>query len=109
MWQKAHKFVLGTYQFTKQFPKHEIYGFSFQFSRAAVSIPAIIAEGFKKRGTKDKIRYLNISHGSLEECRNYLILAKDLDYGNSEQLDTLIEEVSRLLNGYYVAILNSES
>lgn len=108
VWQKAHKFVLSTYKYTENFPKHELYGLSSQFRRAAVSIPANIAEGFKKRSAKDTMRYLNISHGSLEECRYYIILAKDLDYGNSDHLNGLLEEVSRLLDGYYKAILNSE-
>lgn len=109
VWQKAHQFVLNTYRYTKNFPKHELYGLSSQFRRAAISIPANIAEGFKKRGPKDTMRFLNISHGSLEECRYYIILAKDLNYGDSDHLNNLLEEVSRLLNGYYKAILNSES
>ncbi|MEX0846064.1 MAG: four helix bundle protein [Balneolaceae bacterium] len=108
VWQKAHQFVLHTYQYTKQFPKHELYGLSSQFRRAAISIPANIAEGFKKRGLKDTMRFLNISHGSLEECRYYIILAKDLEYGNSDHLNDLLEEVSRLLDGYYKAIQNSD-
>jgi len=109
VWQKAHRFVLETYRYTKSFPRHELYGLSSQFRRAAVSITAKIAEGFKKRGVKDTMRFLNISHGSLEECRYYIILAKDLNYGNSGDLNNLLEEVSRLLDGYYKAILNSES
>ncbi|HBX65933.1 MAG TPA: four helix bundle protein, partial [Balneolaceae bacterium] len=74
-----------------------------------VSIPANIAEGFKKRGTRDTLRFLNISHGSLEECRYYIILAKDLNYGNTDHLNNIIEEVSRLLDGYYKAIQSSVS
>ncbi len=108
VWQKAHQFVLGVYKYTKKFPKHELYGLSSQFRRAAVSIPANIAEGFKKRGRKDTLRFLNIAHGSLEECRYYLILAKDLNYGDAKHLNDLIEEVSRLLDGYYKAIHDSE-
>lgn len=109
VWQKAHQFVLDTYKFTQNFPKYELYGLSSQFRRAAVSIPANIVEVFKKRGPKDTMRYLNISHGSLEECRYYIILAKDLNYGDTDHLNNLLEEVSRLLDGYYKAILNSES
>jgi four helix bundle protein len=59
-------------------PKQETYGLSQQMRRSAVSIPANIAEGFRRRGKLDKVRFLNISEGSLEECRYYLILAQDL-------------------------------
>ena len=78
VWQKAHRFVLDTYRFSSTFPRHEIYGLSAQLRRAAMSVPANIAEGFKKRGRSDKARYLNIAEGSLEESRYYLLLAKDL-------------------------------
>lgn len=66
VWQKSHQFVLLVYQLTGQFPKSEIYGLTSQFRRAAISIPANIAEGFKKKGTADKARFMNISQGSLE-------------------------------------------
>ncbi len=80
-----------------------------QFRRAAVSIPANIAEGFKKRGRADKVRLLNIAHGSLEECRYYLILAKDLKYADSQEIMIILEEVSKLLQAYSTSILNSGS
>ncbi|HEY9873605.1 MAG TPA: four helix bundle protein [Candidatus Obscuribacterales bacterium] len=109
VWQKAHKFVLRVYEFTGNFPKTEIYGLSSQFRRAAISIPANIAEGFKKKGSADKVRFMNIAQGSLEECRYYLILSKDLGYGDTNQLMSQIEEVSKLLNSYANSILNSDS
>jgi four helix bundle protein len=84
VWRKAHQFVLGVYSFTAAFPKPETYGLSLQMRRAAVSIPANIAEGFRRRGKADKARYMNIAEGSLEECRYYLILANDLGYGNTD-------------------------
>jgi len=61
VWQKAHQFVLSTYLFTDGFPKYELFGLSSQFRRAAVSIPANIAEGFKKKGRADKGRFMNIA------------------------------------------------
>src|SRR5437667_3099137 len=76
--------------------------------RAAVSVPANIAEGFRRRGKADKARYMNMAEGSLEESRYYLILAKDLGYGDTGSLTTLLEEVSRLLNAYASAILASD-
>ena len=107
VWQKAHEFVLGTYRFTVLFPKQELYGLSLQMRRAAVSIPANIAEGFKKRGKADKARFMNIAQGSIEECRYYLILSKDLGYGDTIGLMNSLEEVSRLLEAYVNSILAS--
>ncbi len=106
VWQKAHQFVLDAYKVSKTFPREEIYGLTSQFRRAAVSIAANIAEGFKKRGQQDKARFLNIAHGSLEECRYYLILIADLGYADTTQLNEQIEEVSRLLTSYTNAVMS---
>ncbi len=109
VWQKAHQFVLSVYRFTDGFPKTEMYGMTSQLRRAAVSIPANIAEGFKKKGRPDKVRFMNIAQGSLEECRYYLILARDLGYGAPQALMPQLEEVSKLLESYASAILDSDS
>lgn len=100
LWRKAHAWVLAIYRFTEAFPKHELFGLTSQLRRAAVSVPGNFAEGFKKRGLADKIRIYNIAQGSLEECRYYLILARDLGYGDSEVLITSLEEISKMLESY---------
>ncbi len=74
LWRKAHASVLAIYTFTSKFPNHELFGLNSQLRRAAVSVPANFAEGFKKLGVADKLRFYNIAQGSLEECRYYLIL-----------------------------------
>jgi four helix bundle protein len=109
VWRKAHEFVMGTYRYSASFPKSEIYGLASQFRRAAVSVPANIAEGFRKSGRQDKARFMNIAQGSLEECRYYLILATDLEYGKNDALMPLLEEVSRMLDAYAKAILTPDS
>src|SRR6266550_2356163 len=109
VWRKAHQLVLGVYRLTKEFPREEVYGLTSQFRRAAISVPANIAEGFKKRGRPDKVRFMNIAEGSLEECRYYLILAEDLGYGNPLKLRGQLEEVSKLLSSYSAAIRASVS
>ena len=107
MWQRAHAFVLAVYKRTAGFPGREIYGLTSQMRRAAVSIPANIAEGFAKRGKPDKVRFMNIAEGSVEESRYYLILSQDLGYANPGELMELLNGVGRLLKGYSRAILAS--
>ena len=109
VWQKVHKFVLEVYKTTKRFPKDEMYGLASHFRRAAFSIPANIAEGFKKKGGVDKARFFNIAQGSLEECRYYLILSNDLNYCKINELNSLLEEASKLLNSNRAKILTSDS
>ncbi len=108
VWQKAHQFVLTVYRLTKDFPKSEIYGLTHQLRRAAVSIAANIAEGFRKRTRAEKARFMNIAQGSLEESRYYLILAGDLGYGEMAPVVNQLEEVSKLLDAYLRAILSSD-
>ena len=106
-WQQAHEFVKTVYAVTKHFPEDELYGLTSQFRRAAVSIAANICEGYRKLSRADKLRFLNISQGSLEECRYYIILSHDIEYldkATYDNLDYLINGVSWKLNGYAEAI-----
>ena len=105
VWQKAHAFVLGVYRLSARFPSNETYGLSAQIRRAAVSVPANIAEGFKRRGRSDKARHMNIAESSLEEARYYLLLAKDLSYPDEPSLIAEAEEVARLLAAYSRTLL----
>jgi four helix bundle protein len=109
-WQKAHTFRLLVYEITSHFPESERFGLTSQFRRAAVSIGANIAEGYKKLSKADKLRFMNISEGSIEECRDYIILAKDLHFINDEQFMQLydsLEESSKLLLAYCKGIINN--
>jgi four helix bundle protein len=109
-WQKAHAFVLSVYRITKHFPDDERYGLTSQFRRAAISIEANIAEGYKKLSKADKLRFLNIAQGSLEECRDYIILSRDLSYINEDEMHILyndVETASKLLNGYCRGIIDN--
>lgn len=112
VWQKAHSYVLAIYKITKQYPKEELFCLVNQMRRAAASITANIAEGYAKISSKDKLRFYNISQGSLEETRNFIILSKDLGYitlQDKEQLGIQAAEISRLQNAYCIALLKNVS
>lgn len=106
-WQKSHKLVLEIYKATKAYPKEEVYSLTNQIRRASISVAANIAEGYKKKTKASKLNFLNISEGSLEEVKYYIILSKDLKFITEKefnQLESITEEVGRLISGYSSAI-----
>lgn len=109
VWQKAHQLVLNVYRATKTFPKEEIYGLSSQIKRSSVSIAANIAEGFKKKGIADKLKFMNTAQGSLSETEYHLLLANDLEYFNTTKLTKDAAEVGRLLEAYIRGIRGNNS
>ena len=111
-WQKSRVFINHVYHVTKRFPAEEKYGLTSQFQRAAVSIAANIAEGYKRMGKDDKLRFYNYSQGSLEECRCYIYLSMDFNYISSDEANQMIneiEETSKILNSYIIAIKNKQN
>lgn len=109
-WQLAHSFVLKVYRYTKLFPEDERFGLTSQFRPAAVSIEANIAEGYKKLGKNDKLRFFNISQGSIEECRDYILLSRDLGYIEPDVFDEMhdsLERASRCLMAYCEGVINN--
>lgn len=107
VWQKAYNFALGVYKATRGFPKTEIYGITNQIQRAAISIPANIAEGYERQHRKEYIQFLMIAKGSLGEVETYLMLARDLGYLKDTQyneLDEQRQEVGKLLRGLINAL-----
>ena len=101
VWQKSHEMVLGIYKLTKTFPDEERFGLISQMRRCAVSVAANIAEGYRKKGKKDKLNFYNIAQGSLDELKYYLILSKDLGYLSDLQDHIILyEEIIRMLTSY---------
>jgi four helix bundle protein len=109
VWQKSHRLVLDVYRLTKLLPEEELFGLTSQMRRAAVSVPANIAEGFKRRGKSDKARHMNIAQGSLEELQYYFILCGDLSYLPPDAVGDRMNEVGRMLTAYARQILDSRS
>jgi len=109
VWQKSHALVLDIYTLTDSFPKSEQFGLTSQMRRAVYSIPSNIAEGFAKRGIKDKLRFYNISQGSIQELKYFIILTADLAYHDSKVLlMNKVNEVGKMLSGY-VSKISSNS
>ena len=108
VWQKAHLLTLRVYEVTRKFPKEELFGLTSQMRRAAISVPANIAEGFSKKGKPDKLRIFNIAQASLEELRYFFILGRDLRYLPETENWNDLTEVGRLL-GAYVSRISRDS
>lgn len=100
VWRNAHAFVLEVYGLTRGFPAEERFGLTVQFRRAAISIPANIAEGFRKYSAADKARFMDTAEGSVEGCRYYCLLARDSGYGDTEKLREALEVIARQLAAY---------
>ena len=101
VWQTAHRVAVAIYKLTRGYPADEHYGLSSQMRRAAVSVPANIAEGFARRTPKDKGRFYLIARSSAEELKYFLILSRDLAYAPPEPLESLardLESACRMLH-----------
>ena len=105
VWKKSHSLVLAVYRLTASFPPEEKFGLISQMRRSAVSIPANIAEGFKRVSLKDKSHFYNISQGSLEELRYYFILSHDLGYHDDFDLfHTQSDQIAKMLHALVKSI-----
>lgn len=109
IWQRAHQFVLCVYRETEKFPREERFGLTSQLRRSAVSTAANIAEGFVKRTVAEKLRFLNIAQGSLEESRYYLILAADLGIADLRSTEQIGDECSRMIEAFSRTLRSSKA
>ncbi len=101
VWQKAVELVVEIYKLTKNFPKSETYGLISQMRRAAVAIPSNIAEGYRRRHTKEYLQFLSVANGSAAELETQIIVAKQLEETkklNFQKASSLLEEVLKILN-----------
>lgn len=96
VWKLSHHLVLDIYKLSEQFPKEENFIIKSQILRAAISIPANIAEGIGRSTRKEYIHFLVISRGSLNEVNYFLLLIKDLGYLPLERYLTLKEDITHI-------------
>ncbi|OGW35518.1 MAG: hypothetical protein A2X58_00730 [Nitrospirae bacterium GWC2_56_14] len=102
VWQRAYALTLDLYRITRKFPKAEIYGLTSQLQRAAVSVPANIAEGYERNHRKEYLQFLFIAKGSLGELDTLLLLSRDLGYMTIEDFDHVNakrQETMKMLQG----------
>ncbi len=102
VWQKAIDLVVRCYSIAKGLPEYEKYGLSSQIRRAAVSIPANIAEGHSRSHTKEYLQHISIAYGSLSELETLLIICERLEYISNTAMNAALEqtsEIGRMLNG----------
>ncbi|KAF2328847.1 four helix bundle protein [Flavobacterium ginsenosidimutans] len=100
VWQKSISLVTKIYKATSTFPKEEMFGLTSQIRRSSVSIPSNIAEGSGRESSKDFLRFLYISLGSIFEMQTQLEIAKNIIYINEEEFNLLYEdsrEIERML------------
>ena len=103
VWHKAHASTVAVYQATGNYPRDELYGLTSQTRRAAVSIPANIAEGCGRSTDADFARFLEIAFGSANELEYHLLLACDLQFlaaEKCENLTTSVREVKQMLASF---------
>jgi len=96
VWQLAMELVVDCYRMAKSFPRHELFGLTSQLQRAAVSIPANIAEGHGRAYTKEYLRYIAIARGSLIELETHLLIAERLNYCDKLKLEELFEKAGSI-------------
>ena len=96
VWAKGHELVLAIYRMTVGFPQQEIYGLTSQMRKAAISVPANIAEGSGRGTDAEMARFLHIAQGSAAELEYYFILAHDLTYLNDPDYEALIAQVTEV-------------
>jgi len=102
VWQKSVLLVKAAYQVVNTFPKTEMYALTSQIKRSSVSVASNLAEGSSKRSTREFIRFLNMSYGSLAELEAQLIIAHELQFITADKLGALLKdcaEIGRMLNG----------
>src|SRR3954453_7380453 len=100
VWQEAHALVLRIFETTPRIPVEQQEGLAVLMEKAAIEVPKSIAEGFKRRGSRNKAHHYNLSQSALESLRYLLILCRDLKYDiDYEDLAYRGDQVSRMLDG----------
>ncbi len=101
VWRRSIRFVRTVYDLSQKFPRTELFGLTSQVRRAAVSVPANIAEGHARRGTREYARFLSVAQGSLAEVRTHFLIAIELEFLTQVDAAPVMSEI-----GHIARILN---
>jgi len=96
VWQRSHAWVLVIYELSARFPERERFGLTQELRRSARSVPSNIAEGSKRKSSREYAHFLNIAEASLAEAQYQLILARDLSYATAEQTEPVLAEAQEI-------------
>lgn len=97
IWKRSRLFCSKIYAITSKFPSDEKFGLTNQLRRASVSIPSNIAEGSSRNSNKDFARFLEIAIGSAYEIETQLLIALDLNFIKTDELDELLIELNEII------------
>jgi four helix bundle protein len=98
LWRRAHGLAVQVHEVTASFPKQEVYGLTSQVRRAAVSVPANVAEAFGRYHYRDKLRFYYNGRGSAYEVKSHLLYARDVGYVDGDLLHELVEELDGVVH-----------
>ena len=107
VWQKGMDLVVKSYQLAKHLPSNEIYGLASQIQRAAVSVPANIAEGYGRHHLGDYLHHVSVANGSLKELETHILIAQRLSYFREDEIEAVLRltsEVGRMLRALALAL-----
>jgi four helix bundle protein len=106
VWQEAHQLTLKVFAITPRLPESQQSGLALQMEQTAVNVPKSIAEGFKRRGPRNKAHFYNLAQTNLEGLRYYFILCRDLGYEvDYDEVASKGDLVSRMLDGLLRSML----
>ncbi|MCG3161830.1 MAG: hypothetical protein JMDDDDMK_03044 [Acidobacteria bacterium] len=91
-WKLGMEIAEDCYRLTRNFPKEELFGMTIQIRKASASVPANIAEGYGREGTRDYIRFLQIAQGSLKETETHLILSRRVELSQPQRINPILEK-----------------
>ena len=110
VWREAMDLAEAAYLLSASFPRSEAFAMTPQLRRAAISVPANVAEGYGRDRTGAYVQFLKVSQGSLKELETHLLLSQRLGFASAEHIDTVLDRcatVGKMLRALILAVQRS--